>query len=49
MGETQHATHNQYDERVCQCLPLVSLLEFGVKALVAQEEKQRIDEREGKE
>lgn len=41
MGETQHATHNQYDECICQCLPLVNLLDFRVKALVSQEEKQR--------
>lgn len=45
MGETYHATHNQYDECISQCLPLVNLLDFRVSALVPEEEKQTVYER----
>lgn len=45
MGETYHAAHNQYDECISQCLPLVNLLDFRLSALVPEEEKQTVDER----
>lgn len=46
MRETYHATHNQYDECISQCLPFVNLLDFRVSALVSQEEN-RVLMREG--
>lgn len=44
MEETYHATHNQYDECIRQCLSLFSLFDFRLSALVPKEEKQTVDE-----
>lgn len=45
MRETYHATHNQYDECISQCLPFVNLLDFRVsKCISVLEGKQSVDE-----